>query len=117
MERHDEQKLDLLFPQLAFDSTDQGPSNSLPMMVRIDAEPIDFRADGAVPFDHQQTTRSSINARNPSFQDFRLDSLRANHSGKRLVSAFRIRRLRAASFSRAMETSMPQSSAPSPPAP
>src|SRR5258708_31930082 len=72
MERHDEQKLDLLFPQLAFDSADQGPSNSLPMMVRVDTEPIYFRADGAVPFDQQQTTRSSINARNPSFQDFRL---------------------------------------------
>ena len=51
MERHDEQKPDFLFPQPVFDRADQGLSNSLPVMVRVDTKPEDFRTDGAVPFE------------------------------------------------------------------
>ena len=72
MERHDEEKRDFLFPQPAFDRADQGLSNSLPVMVRIDAQPIDLRADRALPFQQQQTDRLAADPRNPSFQDLRL---------------------------------------------
>jgi hypothetical protein len=71
MERHDEEKLDLLFPQLAFD----GASRPVQLPAgdgRVDTKPVDFHAGGAVPFDQQQAARSSVNARNPSFQDVRL---------------------------------------------
>jgi len=72
MERHDEEKPYLLFPQPVFDRADQGLAGSLPVMVRIDAQPIDFRADGAVPLEQQQAGRPVVNPRNPGFQDFRL---------------------------------------------
>ena len=42
------------------------------MMVRVDAQPVNFRADGAVPFEQQQTARPAANPRNSGFQDLRL---------------------------------------------
>ena len=66
MERHDEEKPDFLFLQPVFDLADQSPSDSLPVMVRVDAQPVNFRADGAVPFEQQQTARPAANPRNPN---------------------------------------------------
>jgi hypothetical protein len=72
MERHDEEKPDFLFPQPAFDRTDQGLADALPVMVQVDAQPKDLRTDGAVPFQQRQTDRPAADPRNPSFQNFRL---------------------------------------------
>src|SRR5580700_2619701 len=72
MERHDEKKPDFLFPQPAFDRADQGLSNSLPVIVGVDAKPVNFRADGAVPLEQKQASRSAADPRNPGSEDFRL---------------------------------------------
>jgi hypothetical protein len=53
MERHDEQKPDFLFLQPAFDRADQGLADSLPVMIRVDAQPVDFGTDAAVPFEQK----------------------------------------------------------------
>ena len=91
---------------------DQGLSNSLPVMVRIDAQPIDLRADRAVPFQQQQTDRLAADPRNPSFQDLRLRGVVPVGLGlgepfrQAWRKSFQNAAADAGSFSSAIETSM-----------